>query len=148
MSIVPVQLVTNALIALLKSQAGWSVHDHPYIVEKPTYPYLAVFQLPGGRFSGPPLTAPDADAELLFQLDAIGRRRDQAQLQGDKACALLIGREADGSYTHDFGAVEGWKVTGRMPADTTPGGVETIQATPTLYRDTRRYTIALTPQGT
>lgn len=147
--VVPQQLVTNGLIELLKrAPSSKTVLDHPHTVDSPSYPYLALFAIPGGSFSGPPLTAPDADAELVYQLDAMGTRRDQAQALGDWAAARLLGREADGGYTFDFGEIVGWVVAGRMPTDTTPGGVEVVPATPTLYRDTRRYTIALTPQGT
>lgn len=144
--VVPQQLVTNALLELLR-QPGRTVLDHPYTVENPRYPYLAVSAIPGGAFSGPPLTHPDADAELVYQVDAIGTRRDQAQALGDWAAGRLLRREVDGAYTHDFGTVEGWAVMARMPTDTTPGGVEVTPAPTTLYRDSRRYTIALTPQG-
>lgn len=149
LSIVPQQLVTNALIKALRDAGpGKTILDHPYQVEKPSYPYLAVFAIPGGSFSGPPLTAPDADAELIYQLDAIGTRRDQAQAMGDWAAGVVVGREASGLFRVSFEDIPGWKVADRMPTDTTPGGVEVVPAATTLYRDTRRFTLALTPQGT
>lgn len=145
--IVPQQLVTNAILAALRAQPGWTAHDHPHLITNPTYPYLALFAIPGGGFTGPPLTAPTADAQLVYQLDSVGTRRDQAQLQGDKAATVLVGRRPDGTFLVDFEGIEGWAFCDRMPTDTTPGGVEVVPAATTLYRDTRRYTFALTPQG-
>ncbi len=145
--IVPQQLVTNAILTALRAQPGWTVHDHPHVIQSPSYPYLALFAVPGGGFTGPPLTNPHADVQLVYQLDAVGARRDQAQLQGDKAARVMVGRAPGGAFLVDFEDVEGWAYCDRMPTDTTPGGVEVVPATPTLYRDTRRYTIALTPQG-
>jgi hypothetical protein len=146
-TVAPRQLITSALIGtIVGAKPSWSVHDHPYVLAQPTYSYLGVFSVPGGFYSGPPLTAPNADVQLVYEMRAIGTRRDQAQLLGDSTAELLLGRDADGAFRVPFNPVPGWAVCDRMPTDTEPGGVEVVPGTPTLYQDSRRYTIALTPQ--
>jgi hypothetical protein len=147
-TVAPRQLITNALITtIVTTKPGWSVHDHPYVLAQPTYPYLGVFSVPGGFYSGPPLTAPNADVQLVYEMRAMGTRRDQAQLLGDSVAELLLGRDPDGTFRVPFSPVPGWAVCDRIPTDTEPGGVEVVPGPTTLYQDSRRYTIALTPQG-
>lgn len=113
MSTVPIQPVTDAVFdALVGAQAADPdnsphVYDADSAPDGRSFPYVVLYQVAGGGSSGPPLTAPDADAEIVFQLDGVGQIRGSAQWARDWACNVLIGRNPDGSF----------KVALDLPAD-------------------------------
>lgn len=153
-----IQLWTNAMINLYRvginlstaigpsgvyenSGSGPKVWDHE-VPPNTTLPYLCLYQLPGGSYSGPPLSAPEADLTIVYQVDAVGTRRDQAQYLADKARTLTLGPTAPG-----LSAPTGWRECARLAADTPPGVIRTPDARNPLYSVPQRFALAVTPSA-
>jgi hypothetical protein len=143
-AVIPEQLVTNAFLELLRS-GGLAVYDHT-VPPAARRPYCMVSSIPGGGWSGPPLMGGQDDASLVYQVDYVAARRDQAQLYRDKGDAVVVGR-TDGGLDFEFPYVEGWACCDRIRTDA-PGGVEVEGAPPNaVYTAVRRYTITMTPSN-
>lgn len=54
-----------------------------------TSPYCIVYPMPSGGTSGP-MSAPHADEDMVVQVTAVGRTREQAQWVADTAKATLL----------------------------------------------------------
>lgn len=144
--VAPVQLVTTALLAMLKAELepGWKVYD-TNVPPSAASSYYMLSQIGGGSFSGPPLTAPEIDEEIVYQLDAVAARRDQAQLMADRGKELMVGRDATGALRFALTMPGGWVESGRIRNDV-PGGVDQEGAPPSVvYTAPNRYTVQVTP---
>ena len=142
----PTQLITTGVRQLLIDHLG-GTSPHVYDTVVPVdaqFPYWVVYQIPGGEGYGPPLTDPDADTQIVVQVDSVAGRRDQAQLNRDRAANVMLSRRG-GALQYDMGAIAGWAFCGRMRNDV-PGGVEVEGAPPNaVFTASDRYTIAVTP---
>ena len=78
-------------------------------------PYVVIFPDKGGRFMGPPLTAPNADAAFPYMIKCVGGREDQTELLADRVRTAILGRESDGSFS------TGLTPTGLTVMDRQPG---------------------------
>ena len=143
--IAPTQLVTSNLITMIKAALpGSRGYDHNVPVDA-ELPYWMLTHIPGGGFSGPPLTAPHVDAELVFQIDGVGARRDQAQWIRDKVIEVLLARSLSGSLVNPLTMPSGWVECDRMPEEGS-GGVEQEGAPPHVtYTAPQRFTVVVTP---
>lgn len=143
--VAPTQLITTGLITMLKTALpGSGGYDHVVPPDAP-FPYWMLTFIPGGSHNGPFLTNPDVDAALVFQLDGVGGRRDQAQWIRDKAVEVVLARNADGSFVHQLVPPSGWSICDRLP-DEGSGGVEIEGAPPsTTYTAPQRFTVVVTP---
>lgn len=149
---IEIQLVTNAVLALARlglngaadnTGSGARVYDTD-VPASAVFPYHVLFQIPGGSWSGPPLWDPTADAALVFQIDSIGNRRDQAQWAGDRAARVFLERTG-GVLTHTLTPPAGWSECARLPADTPPGVQRDTSVTTPLYFVQQRFMVVLTP---
>lgn len=142
---IEVQKVTNALLALLRTHLGDNVYDHDTVPDTPTTPYYVVYRIPGGT-SGGPMADPEADLTLVFQINAVGKRRDQAEWASDKVTEVMLGRDELGRL-EELPLPSTMFECGRMRSDV-PGGVEQEGAPPNaVYTAVQRFEIAVTPQN-
>lgn len=157
-----IQLLTNAVLNLYRvginlsatvgpagvydnSGGGPKVHDHD-VPPNTTLPYVCLYQIPGGSYSGPPLWDPEADLTAIFQVDAVGTRRDQAQWLADKVKNVTLGRVA-GQLQYPLSPPAGWRECARLAADTPPGVIRSTDARNPLYSVPQRFAVAITPSA-
>jgi hypothetical protein len=92
-------LITAWLLGLVDSRLpnGSKCGDHksPAIA---VHPYPVLYSIPGGTVSGPPLADAQADADLVYQLDSVGRTRDQAEELAGRMLNWVVGRARDGKF--------------------------------------------------
>lgn len=140
------QLVTTALVAMVAAGTGKSTGDHKAPATlTPGDPYAIVYAIPGGRFWGGGLVAPDASADLVYQVDSIGATRAQAEWMGDRVRRTILARTSTGAFQVAFPAVAGWSMADREP-DGGPGGVDVAGVPPNeVFTVAERYTLRVTP---
>lgn len=129
MSIPSLRLHTNAVIEALEAE-GLTVGDAD--AEGLTAPYVVVYPIPGGRFSGT-LAEPKEDAELVYQVSAVGISREQSQWHADKAAELI-----DGLTITD-------RLVCRVHPDGGPGTFREDDVDPPLFTTPIRFRITTTP---
>jgi hypothetical protein len=139
------QLVTTALVSMVASSTGKAAGDHKAPAARTVgQPYVVVYSIAGGGFWGPGLTAPDASADLVYQLDAVGATRAQAEWMGDAVRRTLLAR-TNGAFQVAFPAVSGWVMADREPSGG-PGGIGVEGVPPNeVFTVAERYTLRLTP---
>jgi hypothetical protein len=142
----PINPITSGLLALLRAQLPANVPIYDAIVPaEADFPYVFVIRIPGGVTAGPPLTDPDADPGIVYQVDCVGQRRDQAEMLRDRADAALLGRQPNGQLTHSINVGTGYVCCDRIRDDVI-GGVEPEGLPPrTVYAAQQRYRIHVTP---
>lgn len=64
--------------------------------------YAIVQPLEGGDLYGPPLTAPEADAELPYQITCVGVDHRSATWVADEVRTVMCGRDSHGVFVHDL----------------------------------------------
>jgi hypothetical protein len=140
----PRQLVTLSVRHLLEQHP--SLRCYPgFMPDTPKLPLTILHSLPGGRYDGPQLSNPEADAWYLYQFDVVGTRMDQVEKGRDELIALVHGRTPTGEFVNDLEVVPGFGWADRLPSDT-PGGVDTNKASSgTVYTAQHRFTVVLTP---
>lgn len=142
----PRQLVTLAFRKLLASHPSLKIYSG-FMPDDPAFPLGVLHSIPGGGYSGPPLTDPDADSAYVYQVDVVGSRVDQVEKGRDELHQLVLGRDPDGAFLHALEEIPGWAWMDRLPGDT-PGGVDPEKApSGTIFTATSRYTVALTPSS-
>lgn len=141
--VVPVQLVTNSFLTMLTS-GGLRVGDHELPTDR-TFPYSILYQIDDAPPpSGPPLTGPEEDMAIGYQLMSVGTGRKQAQWQADKLRDRILGHSLGGAFDIPFPAIAGWTVSSRL--GTTPSGVAPEGSAPNvLFNVPDRYILIVTP---
>lgn len=141
--VAPVQLVTNALLEGLTA-AGFRVGDSILPTDR-TFPYHILYQIDDAPPpDGPPLTGPEEDLWIGFQITTVGSGRKQAQWGADKIRGFMTGRDASGALVHALPVIAGWKVSSRLGS--TPGGVDPEGTAPNLlFNAPNRYILHVTP---
>lgn len=116
-----------------------------FIPDTPKYPLAVLHSIAGGGYSGPPLTAPEADVAYTYQVDVVGTRVDQVEKGRDELHARLVGRDAAGAFLHALEEIPGWAWVYRLSSGT-PDGVDVEKAPQgTICTAVQRYTVVLTP---
>lgn len=82
------------------------------------YPYIVIYPIIGGGYSGADFCGGTEDAEWHYQITVYGERDDQVELAHDKAREALIGRDEFNRYSYDLPYSPG-KVTLRSPVGPT-----------------------------
>jgi hypothetical protein len=118
-------LVTDWLLALIRSTlpAGQTCGDmraENNSSGELIYPYRVLWPIPGGSVSGPALGQAQGDAALVFQVDYVGRTRDQAEKAADLGRETIAGRKPDGSFVRPAANPNGLVIHDRI-VDGTPG---------------------------
>ena len=141
--VAPVQMITNALLDMLQAE-GFRVGDHEPPKDR-TFPYHILYQIEDAPApEGPPLTGPEEDMAIGFQVTTVGSGRKQAQWGADRVRAAITGRAADGSFLVELPVVAGWSVSSRLGS--TPSGVAPEGSAPNvLFNAPNRYTLHVTP---
>ncbi len=141
-----IRLFTDWFLGLL-SATGKPVGDIEVpVLPDPNSAYCIVYPVPGGGFSGPPLVAPDTDAELIFQVTSAGKTREQAQWMAARTRMVVTDRLVSGVFQVTGPAPpDGWQVIDRQPVGG-PGGVDAEGKLPhRVYSVPDRYRIYVTP---
>jgi len=131
MSVPDRQLLTNELIAMLKTATTKLVGDHKAPAGVPAFvkgqpappPYSVVFTIPGGGYWGPGLSAPDSNADFTYQVDSVGFSRSQAEWLADRVRRSILARTATGAFQVAIADPAGWRIADRAP-DGGAGGVQ------------------------
>jgi hypothetical protein len=84
------------------------------------YPYRVLWPIPGGYVDGPALGQAQGDALFVFQLDSVGKTRDQAEQAADRSREAIAGRGPDGSFALKPADPNGLRIHDRI-VDGTPG---------------------------
>jgi hypothetical protein len=121
----PRNLVTNWLLALsrLNLPAGQTCGDSRAEVNTSgvlVYPYHVIYPIAGGQVTGPALGASQADAVFVYQVDSVGRTRDQAEKAADRIRNWIVGRTAAGVFVVQAADPDGLQISDRI-VDGTPG---------------------------
>jgi hypothetical protein len=137
--------ITAAVLVALRTlsfEVGDGVAPRPAAGDaQPQMPYLVLYSIDGGGFDGPVFLAPEADATLVYQVDAVGERRDQVETLADRVRGCLIGRSSStGAFTTAL-TPSGYKVMDRA-ADGSPGGVDREGQ---VFSSAQRFAITVTP---
>lgn len=121
MSVPDRRLLTDAVIAAVASATGKPCGDHraPVGVDPP---YTIVWSIPGGRYWGPWLSAPDSCADFVVQVDSVGRQRAQADALAAQVRDLMLDRSGSGALAV-ITPPPGWRIADRS-ADGGPPGVD------------------------
>lgn len=139
--------MTAWLLELLEADPNaYKVGDHAAPRGVVEYPYWTVWSVSGGSVGGPPLGAAQADATYVYQVDSVGKTRDQAEALGSRARARVSGRGADGSYVAPRESPAGMVVTDRVAHDT-PGAATPTGAYPNeVWTYSERFAISVSVQ--
>ena len=113
------------------------------------YPYNVLYAIPGGGFEGPALTAPDADASIVFQVNSVALDPAETEALGDGVREAFLGRDSKGAFLYQPPELPGgWRIIDRTP-DGGLGGMEYSGApTNRVFTMSERYVFHLTPSGT
>lgn len=102
--VVPVQPIITWAMDLVFAATGAKLGDS----EAPDglndlddpYPYGVIHHIDSNRW-GAPLITTDRHLDLIIQIDAVGRRQDQARAFQDRVRSAIVGVDAEGRYAHD-----------------------------------------------
>ena len=138
--------VDTAFVAMLRAQLTQNVYFADSATAESgtpspdaTLPYVVIYGIPGGEFSGPPLVDPEAIAEFYFQTTCVGGTASQANWMADQVRALVTGRTATGDFSTAL-TIAGAAVMDRYSLDGTPAA----EPTGPLYQSTPRFCIVVT----
>lgn len=111
--------VTNQLLEMLRRGTAIPVGDHKapkqgVLDPEDDYPYAILYEMEGGAFSGPALTAPEADADFRYQVTCVGTSRSQARWAADRVRRTMVDREPTGAFKVSYTAPPGVKLTDRL----------------------------------
>lgn len=137
--------VTAAVLVTLRAMGSWQVGDGAAPAPTAgqalaTTPYLILYSIDGGGFSGPEWNAPHADATLVYQVTVVGERRDQVEMLADKVRARILGRGSNGAFLATI-TPTGAVVMDR-DSDGGPGGVDHDG---TVFTFAERFALTVTP---
>ena len=135
------ELLTSTLVAWLAEELERGVGHGQSPAGSPA-PYYIVYSVPGGRFGGPAFSAPNADADAVYQVSSVALGPQQAEWAADKARHVMLDRDADGSLSTAFPEVEGWVVYDRSPDSGPPPAASDGAG---LWRVDERFVLSVTP---
>lgn len=108
------------------------------------FPYHVLYAIPGGAFDGPPLTDPDADASVVYQLNSVALSPAESERLADDARAVILGRTG-GTFDVPHPELAGWSFMDRRPDAGLPGS-EYAGTPPTrVFTTSERFVFDLTP---
>ncbi|MFD3511932.1 hypothetical protein [Streptomyces sp. NPDC058657] len=141
--------VTRALQELLAVATGrpCGFGSLPVVAGKPVpVPYTVLYAL-GGTVSGAPLADRGEDAELVYQVTAVGGRADQAQWLADKVRQAVLARAATGQWSNPL-VIPGVEVWARELD--TDAGTDDAGASDGVVTSSQRYRLSATssPEAT
>jgi hypothetical protein len=87
---------------------------------KTIYPYWVLYSIPGGSMGGPPMGQAQGDARYVYQIDAVGRTRAQAEMGADRSREWVVGRTSAGAFVVQATDPDGLRIHDRI-VDGTPG---------------------------
>jgi hypothetical protein len=112
--------ITDWFMRLLEAGTGRPVVRADEVPSSPDYPFIIVHPIEGGATSGSPLLYPDADADFVYQTDAVGVRQDSAEWMADAVRRTLLARH-DHRFQVNVEQPQGYRIASREYY-TGPGG--------------------------
>lgn len=146
-TIFEVQPFVDWLIEILSVSTGKQFGDTLSPVARPEkgdFPYGIVDSIPGGNITGT-MSAPDADADLIFQVTSCGLSAKQARWLSDRVRVTLLARNPNGTYQVAPQSPKGWDIAERRPYGGSPVPVPEDTYTPTVYNVPERFVLRVTP---
>lgn len=143
-----IRLPFAGILGMLQAAVAFPIGDHevPKPEDRlPRKPWGVVYLIDGGEFDGPPLTAPNADASFIVQIDVVGARPDHALWGGDMVRRTMISRSASGAFQVASPDLEALKVSDRLPMGGPSGLVPGGDPGHRVYSWSERYAIYVTP---
>lgn len=138
--------LTDALKSLLENSTGRSVGVGSAPVDingvQEDLPYLVVYPIPSGSFTGPILCAPNADAIFEYQINSYGRRYDQVEWLADLVRVTLVDRDSSGALVNRL-SYDGHSVMDQMLLGP-PGKLDEVGQ---IWSVMESYAIAVTSQA-
>jgi hypothetical protein len=126
-------LCDSAFVAMLRSALDKTVYWGKVDADA-ALPYVVVYAIAGGELGGPPLTNPEADAELIYQVTCVGGTPTQAVWMDDHVRAVVVGRTSTGDFSTPLSVPSG-VVVDRQTLSGSSGAV----ATGSLWQTVPRY---------
>lgn len=140
--------IVTWVIELLREYAGGDWGDGESYADLPSFPYGVIHHVGSTRWGGA-LEAPDANLDVVVQVDAIGRRGDQARALLDRVRGVLIDTDDDGLYRYapharltDAVVRERRHLSGPTPVE--PAG----ESPDRVYTTSERFTIRTVARST
>lgn len=143
--------VNRWLLDLLGDEPGdFLVGDHQAPITDPdevlAYPYWVLWHIGGGGVDGPPLGASSADAAFVFQLDSVGKTREQTVQLATRGRERVVGRTAAGAYAAPKSSPSGIVILDRF-LDGAPGAPLAEGDRPNeVWTHSERYIITVSAQ--
>lgn len=107
--------------------------------------YYVLYSIDGGEFYGPPLTAPESDGEIVYQVTSVGSRQDHVEWLSDRARATLLGRDSGGAFQVVIAPPAGWVVADRRSEGGFSGASYDGLPPNQVWSGIERYVICVTP---
>ena len=143
MSTVDTSPICRWLLELLESGTDKQIGDHQSPTS-PVFPYGVLTILDGSTFGGPPLVAPEADMDIPFQVDSVGRTPEQARWLADRVRRTIVARHSDGSFQVTADDPEGYHVADRQTAGGPTVPIPEGNTADRVWSLPERYTIRIT----
>lgn len=137
--------LTAKLTELLENSTGRQFGRSQSPPNNP-FPYGVVYTVPGGSFSGPVLSTPEADAACVYQINTVALSDLESSMLMDTVRATLLERSPKGRFAVPFPTLStGYTVIDRRP-DGGPGDM-TYQGAPPkrVFTSTERFVLHVTP---
>jgi hypothetical protein len=142
-TIIEPDLVTTAILTMLNAALPFEVYDHAAPTSR-AFPYAVLYKIPGGASWGPWLYDPDADRTMVYQVDGVGQRRDQAEWAAGKIDRVMVGR-VNGQFEYPLALPGSVALCDRMRTEL-GGGVEVEGLQPNwTFTVPNRYEVSVTP---
>ena len=137
--------LTNALHAWLEGLALRPVGKLQSPPNRP-FPYHVLYSVPGGGYDGPPLSGPDEDATVVYQVNTVALDPDAAGDNADHVRRLMLGRvPATGAFEVPAPSVDGWRIIDRRPDGGTPGAEYSGAPPKRVFTIAERFVLVVTP---
>lgn len=110
------------------------------IPPSPDYPFCTIHTLDGGGTWGGELKDPDANADFVYQVDAVGQRTDSSVWLGDAIHRTVLARD-DGRFQVNVDPPAGTRVADRRLSGGRGGAIPEGRKTGSVVSFSERYLI-------
>lgn len=148
-SVVDFRPVLTGIKEWLTNAAGgvFEVARPPEVADIPEgKPWGQIHLIPGGEFYGSFFQDPDSDAEVVLQVDSVGKTPMQAMWLADNVRRTFLARTAGGQFQVAAPDLSPWKIISRRPYGPTPGVDTGGEPETRVYSVPERYVVCISPE--